>query len=187
MIGDVCGKGAHAAGLTAMARHTLRAAASNGQTPTAMLETLNRALTREPGQALCTVCLVTLTPSPGRAQVTVTLGGHPQPLLIGRRGDATAIGRHGMMLGVTDSPSVTETPVTIDGGQALLLYTDGVTEAGRGSRELGEEGLRAICGDASTGGLADLLHTIEAAAQARGGGVLRDDLALLVARVDLAA
>ncbi len=102
VIGDVCGKGAHAAGLTAMARHTLRAAASNGQTPTSMLETLNRALIREPGQALCTVCLVKLTPSPGRAQVAVTLGGHPQPLLIGRRGDATAVGQHGMMLGVTE-------------------------------------------------------------------------------------
>ena len=186
VIGDVCGKGAHAAGLTAMARHTLRAAASNGQTPTSMLETLNRAFFREPGQTLCTVCLVKLAPSPGRAQLTVTLAGHPAPLLIGRRGEVTPVGQHGMMLGVTESTNVTETLAAIDGGQALLLYTDGVTEAGRGTGELGEQGLSAICGEASTGELADLLHTIEAAAKARSGGALRDDLALLVARSRLA-
>ena len=58
-IGDVCGKGPHAAGVTALARHTLRAAAMGGQSADAMLHTLHRALRRQPlGADLCTVCLV---------------------------------------------------------------------------------------------------------------------------------
>ncbi len=37
VIGDVCGKGARAAGVTALARHTLRAASMGGQSSTEML------------------------------------------------------------------------------------------------------------------------------------------------------
>ena len=184
VIGDVCGKGAHAAALTALARHTLRAAASDGHTATGMLRTLNRALVREPGLTLCTVCLAKMTLASGCAQLTVTLAGHLPPLLIGRRGGVTPIGRPGMILGAADSTKVAETPATMDAGQTLLLYTDGVTEAGRSRGALGEDGLRAICRDAATASLADLLRKIEGAAQTRSGGVLRDDLALLVARLE---
>ena len=46
MIGDVCGKGPRAAGVTALARHTLRAAAISGQTSRQMLGTLHQALRR---------------------------------------------------------------------------------------------------------------------------------------------
>ena len=61
VIGDVCGKGPRAAGVTALARHTLRAAAMSGQSPPEMLETLHQALRRQPpGADLCTVCLVTV-------------------------------------------------------------------------------------------------------------------------------
>ena len=149
-----------------------------------MLRTLNRALLREPGLALCTVCLTKMTPTQGAAELTVTLAGHLPPMLIGRRGGATSIGRPGLMLGVTDATKVTETPVTMDAGQTLLLYTDGVTEAGRSSGPLGEHGLRAICRDASAAPVDDLLRDIEAAAKTHSGGVLRDDLALLAARLE---
>ena len=65
VIGDVCGKGPRAAGVTALARHTLRAAAILGLRPAAMLSTLHEALRRQPvGADLCTVCLVTLEPRP---------------------------------------------------------------------------------------------------------------------------
>ena len=63
VIGDVCGKGPRAAGVTALARHTLRTAAMLGQSPAGMLATLHEALRHQPqGADLCTVCLVTLEP-----------------------------------------------------------------------------------------------------------------------------
>ena len=48
VIGDVCGKGPRAAGVTALARHTLRTAAMLGASPAGMLDTLHEALRRQP-------------------------------------------------------------------------------------------------------------------------------------------
>ena len=97
VIGDVCGKGPRAAGVTALARHTLRAAAIGGQSPTEMLATLHQALLRQPpGADMCTVCLIMLTREEQHgARLTIALAGHPPPLLIspqgrGRRRSATA-------------------------------------------------------------------------------------------------
>ena len=96
VIGDVCGKGARAAGVTALARHTLRTAAMLGLRPTAMLETLHRALREQPaGSDLCTVCLVTVERLAAHAALTVTLAGHPPPLLIDAAGGHGAGGQAG--------------------------------------------------------------------------------------------
>ena len=87
VIGDVCGKGPRAAGVTALARHTLRAAAIGGRTPTEMLATLHRALLRQPpGADMCTVCLIVLTRVEHEVRLTIALAGHPPPLLISPRG-----------------------------------------------------------------------------------------------------
>ena len=65
-IGDVCGKGVDAAALTALARHTVRAAAHAYASPAAVLEALNRAVLDEsrPGQFL-TAIFARLTPRAG--------------------------------------------------------------------------------------------------------------------------
>jgi PAS domain S-box-containing protein len=185
VIGDVCGKGPHAAGVTALARHTLRAAASNDQSPAEMLDTLHRALRRQPpGIELCTVCLVTLTPAPGRARLTITLAGHPPPLLVGVDGEVAQVGRHGTLLGVIDPIDIAESEAELRAGETLLLYTDGVPEAGRSSGALGEGGLMGLCRDAAGLSLQELLERIERVALERSEGRLRDDIALIAVRVD---
>ena len=63
VIGDVCGKGAEAATLTALARYTLRAAAQHTRRPQAVLRELNEALLRHQlGYRFCTVLYASLTP-----------------------------------------------------------------------------------------------------------------------------
>jgi serine phosphatase RsbU (regulator of sigma subunit) len=184
MIGDVCGKGPRAAGVTALARHTLRAAAMSGQTAPRMLETLHRALRLQPpGADLCTVCLVTMERTPARARLKVALAGHPPPLLIDPNGQARPIGRPGTLLGVFDSIEVTETGAELRPGETLLLYTDGVPEAGRPGIQLGEDGLVELCRKAPTLSLGELLEQIEHAALERAEESLRDDLALLGVRL----
>ena len=153
VIGDVCGKGPRAAGVTALARHTLRAAAMSGQSPTEMLETLHRALRRQPpGADLCTVCLVAAHHTGAATQLTVALAGHPPPLLIDRDGQAELIGRPGTLLGVLDPIEIVETKAELRDGETLLLYTDGVTDAGRPNVELGEAGLIELCLQSSAPG-----------------------------------
>ncbi len=183
-IGDVCGKGPRAAGVTALARHTLRAAALSGQSPAEMLHTLHRALRLQPaGADLCTVCLVMMAPGPDRARLTVALAGHQPPLLIGRDGDVTPLGEPGTLLGVIDPIEIVERTAELHPGQTLLLYTDGVPEAGRAGRQMGEQGLHALCAETVGLSVSELLERIEHAAKKRAAGRLRDDIALLALRL----
>jgi PAS domain S-box-containing protein len=184
VVGDVVGKGPRAAGVTALARHTLRAAAISGQSPTAMLATLHRALNRQPrGADLCTVCLVTMHQANGRAQLKVALAGHEPPLLIDARGETTQLGRPGTLLGVIDPIRINEADAELHPGQTLLLFTDGVTEAGKPDRSLGSSGLRRLCREAPRLSLQGLLEHIERSAVERAGGRLHDDIALLALRL----
>ncbi len=184
VIGDVCGKGARAAGVTALARHTLRAAATLGLRPTAMLGTLHEALRHQPaGADLCTVCLVTLERHGGYAQLRVALAGHPPPLLIDADGECRKIGTPGTLLGVLDPLDIKEVELELYPGQTLLLYTDGLPEAGRAGPQLDDERLFALCAQASQATLAGLLERIERAALEHAGGRLRDDIALLALRL----
>jgi PAS domain S-box-containing protein len=184
IIGDVCGKGPRAAGVTALARHTLRAAAMSGQSPADMLGTLHQALRRQPpGADLCTVCLVTMALAPEHARLTVALAGHPPPLLIDPSGEATQIGRTGTLLGILDPIKITESTAELHAGHTLLLYTDGVPDAGQAGRRLGEDGLIELCGQARQRTLHDLLKHIEHAALEQAGGSLHDDIALLGLRL----
>jgi sigma-B regulation protein RsbU (phosphoserine phosphatase) len=184
VIGDVCGKGSRAAGVTALARHTLRAAAMTGKRPTEMLDMLHQALRRQPpGADLCTACLVMVAPTSERLRLTVTLAGHPPPLLIDAHGAARQIGRPGTLLGVFDPIDVLESAAELRAGETLLLYTDGIPDAGRSRNALGERGLIELCRAAPRLTLAGLLEYVERTALERADGSLRDDLALLGIRM----
>jgi PAS domain S-box-containing protein len=187
LIGDVCGKGPRAAGVTALARHTLRAGAISGQSLSGMLGTLHQALRRQPpGADLCTVCLILMTRAEDGLRLTVALAGHHPPLIVDRDGQARPVGRPGTLLGVLDPIEIAESEAVLQAGQTLLLYTDGVSEAGRSVGPLGEEGVIELCRRSPELGLADLLERVERAALERAEGKLRDDIALLAARVMLA-
>jgi PAS domain S-box-containing protein len=185
VIGDVCGKGPRAAGVTALARHTLRAAAIGGRSPTEMLATLHRALLLQPaGADMCTVCLIVLTREQHEVRLTIALAGHPPPLLISPLGDVAQVGESGTILGVVDPLTISESEIALGAGETLLLYTDGVIEVGRPDRVLGEEGLLELCTAAPGLPLAEFLEHIEHAALDRAQGHLRDDIALLALRID---
>jgi PAS domain S-box-containing protein len=185
VIGDVCGKGSRAAGATALARHTLRTAALSGQSPVEMLHTLHRALRLQPsGVDLCTVCLVSVEHADdGSLRLTTTLAGHPQPLLIDGDGDVRPLGCHGTLLGVLDPLRLRESQAELRPGGTLLLYTDGLPDAGEGGRLLGEQRVAELCRLAPGMGLGDLLEMLERAALEHADNDLRDDLALLGLRL----
>jgi PAS domain S-box-containing protein len=185
VLGDVCGKGPRAAGVTALARHTLRAAAILGLTPTGMLGTLHEALRRQPpGADLCTVCLVTLARRRGHARLTIALAGHPPPFLIGADGTCTKLGRPGTLLGVIDPIEINEVEVELRPEETLLLYTDGLPEAGRAGAELDEPSLFALCAEAARQHtLRGMLDQVERGALAHADGRLLDDIALLALRI----
>ena len=182
LIGDVCGKGPPAAAVTALARHTLRAAAMSGQSSVRMLETLHTALGHQPeGSDMCTVCLVRLSPEQPR-RLTIALAGHPAPLLVRADGTVQEVGRHGTLLGVFDELDIQPVEIDFGPGDLCLLYTDGVAEAGSPDAPFGNDGLHRLTAEAHGDPLGTLLERIETAAVERAGGRPRDDIALLAAR-----
>jgi PAS domain S-box-containing protein len=184
VIGDVCGKGPRAAGVTALARHTLRTAAILGQSPPGMLGTLHEALRHQPqGADLCTVCLVTLERAGERTPLTVTLGGHPQPVIVGADGALRQIGVPGTLLGVLDPIEIHQVEAELRTGETLLLFTDGLPDAGRSGRSHAKNSPGELYRESPELALADLLARIAQDAVERADGRPRDDIALLAARL----
>ncbi len=204
-IGDVCGKGAEAATVTGVARAVLRLLTGRGTDLGEVLLELNRTL-RDAASAhpngqgrFCTLAAASITgpaSAPGPAPVAdgaqpagirlrLFLAGHPQPVVLHADGHASFVGRPGTLLGVLDDDEVSfpGIDVTLCAGKSLVFYTDGVIEARDGRDLLGEERLLAAvagCAGLSAQGIAD---RVLAVAERFAGGNLRDDVAILVARV----
>jgi serine phosphatase RsbU (regulator of sigma subunit)/PAS domain-containing protein len=188
-IGDVCGKGVDAAALTALARHTVRAAAHAHASPAAVLNALNRAVLDEsrPGQFLTAIFARV---EPGRAGgffLTVACGGHPPPVVAGAAGEPRELACTGTLLGVIDDPHIADTEVQLQPGDTLLLYTDGLTEAGAPAHTLTTPEVAALLGKVRRETAAQTAQGALATALQAGGGTTRDDIALLVVQVQEAA
>jgi GAF domain-containing protein/anti-sigma regulatory factor (Ser/Thr protein kinase) len=177
VMGDVVGKGAQAAALSAVSRVTLRTAGRLTGDPRAALNELNHALRRRGAMSLCTVVAIALpTELPGSAEVL--LAGHPPPLLI-RDGVARPIGEAGPMLGAVEVAEWRPVTVALAPADVFVLYTDGVLDAVlAGGERFGEERLRRLAED-SGGDVAVLRAGLEGEL---GRLRLRDDVAMLAIR-----
>jgi sigma-B regulation protein RsbU (phosphoserine phosphatase) len=128
-LGDVSGKGVEAAVVTSQARYTLRAAAVQDPDPVSLLKHLNTVLNRT-NPRLCTVICGRVRPTEDGATITLASGGHTPPVLL--RADGTRELLHlpgGQLVGVLPDARFATAEVHLAPGDALLLYTDGLTEA----------------------------------------------------------
>ena len=108
VMGDVCGKGAEAAAVTALARYTLRTAAVRRRSPAAILRWVGEAMLDQDaaGGRFCTIACahIDLTRTPAR--ITVACGGHPLPVAAARGRDASSrSARRARCSGCCRSPS----------------------------------------------------------------------------------
>jgi sigma-B regulation protein RsbU (phosphoserine phosphatase) len=183
-IGDVCGKGPEAAAVMGVVRYTLRATAMHETRPSRLLTSLNEALRQHVSdERFCTVCYVRVRPGDQGARLTVCLAGHPAPLVVRANQSVERIGRAGTILGVLPDLSLTDVTVDMGPGDAIVMFTDGLTDERRGEEAGGENGLvRALRGvkDATAADLANLLDQRITDPRFHPP---RDDAAILVARV----
>jgi serine phosphatase RsbU (regulator of sigma subunit) len=183
VMGDVCGRGADAAALTALARYTVRAAAMQDRRPSTILRTLNEAIVRQrPDYSFATVAYLRLRPDGDGVRVTVATGGHPLPLLLRRDGTVEEAGSPGTLLGVFEDPELTDVVVQMSPGDAILLYTDGVTESRGDGPIYGEERLKELLATCAGAGAQQIADRIEADVVAYQPNV-PDDIAILALRV----
>jgi PAS domain S-box-containing protein len=185
VVGDVCGKGAEAAAVTALARYTLRAVGGPSSRPDVLLETLNRALRRqyrEPPFVTAVVGVLELGTGEAPARLTIAAAGHPPPIVLRRRGGGEVLDTHGRLVGVTDRVDAVVAETALEPGDAIVLYTDGVTEARRPAPITPEELLAALLPHAGRGAGA-IAQALTQLAEAAAPGGLRDDVAILAVRI----
>jgi PAS domain S-box-containing protein len=184
-IGDVCGKGPSAAALTSLARHTLRAVTMHDDRPDRVLTLLNEAILKhQADDRFCSAVFARLKRAPDGMVADIACGGHPQPLLVRADGSVTEVGGSGLLLGLWPDPKVESERVLLEPGDSLILYTDGVTDAGAPERILSPADMAALLRSAAGSGAARIAATIEDAVTADPAGEPRDDIAILVVGVD---
>jgi sigma-B regulation protein RsbU (phosphoserine phosphatase) len=129
VIADVCGKGLPAALLMALTRSLLRAEASRDSPSSDVLRSVNRHLLDMNDSRTFVTMLYGVLHRRTREFVYVR-AGHELPLVIGPDG-AVIVPEMGLgqPLGILPQPALDLQAVVIPSGGALLLYTDGVTEA----------------------------------------------------------
>jgi Stage II sporulation protein E (SpoIIE)/GAF domain len=175
VIGDVTGRGARAASLTAVARYTLRTAAALTADPVVALETLNRSLFARGDSSLCSVAALTIGQDPARP-VRLAVAGHPPPLLID--GDeVTEVGGAGPVLGAFADGRWGVSLCMLEPGQQLVIVTDGITEAQGSGDRFGDARLRSELRGA--GDPTQILQRLEDSLHAFTEGALDDDVAIL--------
>jgi serine phosphatase RsbU (regulator of sigma subunit) len=184
VVGDVCGKGAEAAAVTALARYTLRAEAGRALPPREALNRLNAAMLRqqEDGRFL-TLAYAVLSHEGDGARLVVACAGHPPPVVLRNGRGSVLLGHPGSLLGVFEDPSFVERSILLEPGDSAVFYTDGVTEGNRECR---------ITPDELADRLAPLGHKapdevareVERTAVGQDGAMLRDDVAVLVMQRD---
>jgi PAS domain S-box-containing protein len=186
-IGDVRGKGVEAASVTALARYTIRAVTLKDDRPSEVLAALNEAMLRQlPEDRFCTAACVRLEPQDGSAGVGVDVSraGHPPPLVIRSEGTVEEVGCSGRVLGVFPDSELLDTSLRLMPGEALVLYTDGVTEARSPDGDFfGEGRLRDLLGSCADCDAETLARRIKDDVLDFQEGYPRDDLAVLVLRV----
>lgn len=144
VIGDVSGKGVHAAVVTALARHTIRASAVRHLRPSEMLATLNEVLLRDGTERFCTVALLRLRRVEETWAITMSLGGHPLPMLISGTAAPRPVGRAGTLIGSFPDPALHDVEYVLQSGDSIVLFTDGITEGRRDREFYGEQRLEAV-------------------------------------------
>lgn len=186
VMGDICGKGAGAARLTALTRYSLRAATVRTRAIARNLSEVNAALARqydvdrERGEhRFATATVIRFRRDVDAVAVIAGSGGHAPPLIARADGTVEELACRGPLLGVFEDATFATDEARLDPGDVLVLYTDGVTEARRGREEYGDDRLRDLLSSCAGQPAPEVAGVIEDAVLSFQGGVARDDIAVL--------
>jgi serine phosphatase RsbU (regulator of sigma subunit) len=184
VVGDVQGKGAEAAAVTALARYTIRAAAVRRRSPAAILRWVSEVMLRreEPDDRFCTIACVHLDLTRSPARVTVACGGHPLPLILRAGGAVEPTGVPGTLLGLVERLELEDRSADLRPGDTLVLYTDGLTEARAPIDVWNPEELERAVASLRGRDPQAVADGLLAMAEPEAPGALRDDIAIVALR-----
>ena len=184
IVGDVSGKGAEAAAVTSLARHTLRTASMLHDDPADIVDLLNRAMLAQGVHAFCTVVYARLCPvAGGGIHVEFANAGHPAPIVLRADGRVEKLdGGRGPLVGAIADAEFTADSLELAPGDVVVLYTDGVTEVRTSDPSLGDRELVATVTAQRGASAAEIAQAVERRAVELQNGHPRDDIAVLAVR-----
>ncbi len=182
-IGDVSGKGAPAALYGAMASGILRSLAPQRLAGSDMLRKLNLALLEWKIEGHFITLIYALW-EPKARTLRVANAGMPLPILV-REGTCRPIHAEGIPLGLLGPAEYEETAVTLEKGDLLVMYSDGLVEATNPQQEeFGMRRLENILREQVRRPIAEIGENIfSEVARFESGRPQRDDQTLLLIRV----
>ena len=188
VIADVADKGVPAALFMALSRTLLRSVAIGRSAPADTLRRVNELILSDArSEQFVTVAYGVLEPASGR--YCYALGGHNPPVWVRADGSAAIVPGRGIALGVVDHVDYQEQEITLCPGDALLLYTDGLTEAiDLRQQEFGLERVLAVARANYQSTARDLLQALTEAVDAHvGEAEVFDDMTIVVIKRALEA
>jgi serine phosphatase RsbU (regulator of sigma subunit) len=176
-VGDVMGRGVHAAAAMAQMRAAVRAYAAVDPTPATLMENLDRMFDQYPSDQLVT--LVYLVADPARDELVVTNAGHPPPVLLRADGSTEQLPfADGVPLGTLPNGR-RQSVVPFHAGDVLLAYTDGLIERRDEDIDVGQDRLVAALDTLREPDLSPALNQVVDGVR---DPTRDDDVAALVAR-----
>jgi serine phosphatase RsbU (regulator of sigma subunit) len=181
VLGDVSGKGAGAASLTALARHTVRTAALRARSSVEVLRVLNQAVYGQniAEERYLTALFAFLTRKGPVVQVELCLGGHEAPVLLRPGQAAVEIGETGQPLGLFPQVDLARTDFVLQRHDSLVAFTDGVTEARQGREQFGMEQAEAVLTSLAALGVTEAVAGLALAVADYQGPYASDDIAIV--------
>lgn len=180
VLGDVAGKGISAALLMARLGSELRYHSVGQSEPRPILQRVNASLERSANEGMfATTCMLVLEPASGA--LTISNAGHPPPLVRNPDGTTSPLGAAGgAPLGLVESQDIRQETLRLAPGAAVVLFSDGITEAVSPHAQLfGSDRLAQVV--ASSSGDAGSVRTaiVDAVREFRGSAAQSDDLTLV--------
>jgi serine phosphatase RsbU (regulator of sigma subunit) len=181
VLGDVTGHGIEATADMAMAKFVFRSLAREHPEPGDFLAAANEVVVDEIAAGkFITMTYVVVDPRAG--EVACACAGHPPPRLVGADGAVRPLAATGLALGIEEDQRYEEARAPLGEDEAVVLFTDGVVEARRGSGLYGLERLDRVLGAHTGLGAEELARAVVDDCRSFAGGELADDCAVVVIR-----
>jgi serine phosphatase RsbU (regulator of sigma subunit)/PAS domain-containing protein len=185
IVGDVCGKGQEAAAMTAAARHSIRALAYCNPDPADVLAKANEVLLAGGYEdRFVTAKLAYLHWNGHLLRVVLASAGHPGPALVRPDGRVDVLGGGGLPLGLFPDADPHVEHLELGPGDLMFFYSDGITDARSPQMRYFEDGLSDELAGLAGRSAADTARVIQGSVTSFSQDELRDDLTILVAKVE---
>ncbi len=176
--GDVEGHDPEAATLTSLARHTLHTAALTTDDPVEVLHLLNTTF-RTTTERFCSCVFAHVRPTLSTMEVAFARGGHPYPIVVRADGTVQPVEVTGTLLGVFSRPSLELATITLEVGDSLVLYTDGLIEVrNHADEQFGEHRVAEVLGAGPRRTATELVDALHRAVSAHAA-TFNDDLTIV--------